>query len=496
MAHARKKILLVYPGVFDSPFPELPMPLLYLSWALKKHGYIVDILDTRLTDFRSVTDLSPYLFAGISTMTGSMITHALAFASHARALAPALPLVWGGIHPTLLTEETLADTHVDIIVRGEGETTVCELADALSSGASLDTIAGVSFKRGGEMIHNPERPFLDMNTFDPELPYELFDLKRYTVSPFPVHTSRGCPHRCGFCYNMAFNHRRWRSKNAARTLDEIAYIVKRFNPAHICFTWEDEFFINVPRVREIAEGLLSRSITVSWESFCRFDSFTRVDDEALKVMERSGLRLLSFGGESGSERMLDTVICKDIKLDQVREATRRLSRTSIRQVISFMSGLPGETDEDMSKTFSFMDELATINGTIYFNGVFLYTPYPGTPLFERIVREYGYRPPTSFSAWGNFGIYRDVGATWYKPRYLKKYRAVSILTRFPFWKKEFALSDVKRGIVPERFARFPLNLVYFFYTRMAMFRWKHRWFRFAFEWSLLERMLARVRGFV
>lgn len=491
----KNKVLLVYPGGFNSSFPELPLPLLYLSWALKKKGFEVTILDTRLRNYSEVKE-TDYLFVGISSMTGRMIEEGLKVARHIRTLNCSTPLVWGGVHATLLPEQTLKNPFVDIVVRGEGELTVQELAERFRNKEEISDVKGISFKKDGEIVSNPDREFMDLNEIDIELPYELFEMDKYVFPSFPVHTSRGCPFRCAFCYNTAFNKRKWRYKKAKRVLDEIEYVTKRFGCDTISFTWEDEFFINVNRVREICEGILNRGIKIRWDSFCRFDSFKKTSDELLTLIEKAGCNTLSFGGESGSQKILDDVIRKDQKIENMINATERLKRTNIRQVVSFMSGLPTETDEDMKKTFELIDRLFKINPNIYINGIFLYTPYPGTRLFDYVTKEYGYIIPESLEKWGEFGIYRNVGNTWHSQNYINKYKAVSILTRFPFQRKKFKFSDITTLIGGSRFSKFPYNIAYYLLAKLAIIRWKFKFFGFPIEWIMLEKVLERVRGFV
>lgn len=491
----RKRILLVYPGGFKSVFPEIPLPLLYLAWALRRASYDVEILDMRLRSFEFTTR-DGYLFVGISSMTGPMIRDGLRFARRVREFDPSIPIVWGGIHVTLLPEQALDHSLVDIVVRGEGEVTVVELAEALAAGGDLSKVKGISYKRDGVIRSNPDREFMDMDEIDPDLPYDLLEMDRYEFPSFPLHSSRGCPYRCGFCYNTAFNKRRWRYKSARRVLDEIEYIVTRFGQTRFSFGHEDEFFISVPRVRAICEGMMERGLRVKWASFCRFDSFERVDDELLGLLERTGCYSLSFGGESGSQRVLDEIIGKDVNINSMIRASGRLSKTNIQQVVSFMSGLPGVSREEMAETFELMDRLMEINPKIYLNGIFLYTPYPGTPLFCYVQEKHGYKPPDTLDAWAEFGIYRNVGSTWLAKREAREYKALSILTRFPFYKERFRWADLAGAIGSSRFMRFPFNVGYFVLANVAIARWRARRFEWPVEWWLLEKVLERVRGFV
>jgi radical SAM superfamily enzyme YgiQ (UPF0313 family) len=491
-----KKVLLVYPGVHTNFFAEIPLSLIYVAWALKKSGYSPEIFDMRIDDYKSIKQFDDYLFVGITSMTGGMIREGVRFAEHAKALCPSIPVVWGGVHVSLTPEQSLHSSSVDIIVRGEGELTVQELAKALEENIPLDNIKGLSFKKNGVITHNLDREYMDMNTIDIELPYELLKLERYSLASFPIHTSRGCPYRCAFCYNICFNKRKWRYKSASRVLEEIDYVIKKFGSHTLTFFSEDEFFISVPRVKEICQGIIEKKYNITWESFCRFNSFQNVDEEMLTIIEKSGCKSLGFGAESGSQRVLDDIIQKDITIDMMISATEKLKKTGIVQILSFMSGLPEETDADMAKTFDLIDKLSDINPHLYINGIVMYTPYPGTPLFDKIIKKYNYRIPETLEKWANYKIYRSIGATWLTKKYANKYRAVSILTRFPFWKKKFALSDINTVIEGKRFTRFPFNIFYWLMTNLAIKRFRSRNFSFPVEWTILEKVLESIRGYV
>jgi len=321
-------------------------------------------------------------------------------------------------------------------------------------------------------------------------------MDRYVIDIFPIHSSRGCPYRCSFCYSLVFNKRRWRAKSAVTVLDEIEYVINKFGVSHISFTWEDEFFIDKDRVKDICEGILERNINIKWDAFCRFNHFYKFEEDYIRLLERSGCASLSFGGESGSQRMLDDIITKDVVVEQMIITAKKLAKTKICQIVSFISGLPEETDRDMDLTFKLMDKLYEINPNIYLNGLFLYTPYPGTKLFELVATKYNYQIPDSLEAWANFGIFRNVGATWQTEDYMKKYKTVSILTRFPFYRNQFRLKDIGTVIGGGRFDKFPYNIIYYVFTSLARWRWKKKYFKFPIEWWLLEKIMERYRGFI
>ena len=491
-----KKVLLIYPGHFGALFPEIPLPLLYIAWALRKKDVDVEIFDARLQNINTIEN-KDYLFVGITSMTGEMLSSAIKAAKYIRNMNPAIPIVWGGVHVSLLPEQSLKSPYVDIVVSGEGELTVQELAETLLKKENLSQVQGISFKHKGVVFTNPDRKFMDLDEIDIELSYDLIDLKRYSNVTFPMHTSRGCPWKCAFCYNLVFNKRRYRAKSVERVLDEIEYVVKKMGYSKLSFSYDDEFFINLKWAKAICQGIIDRNLNIEWDSFCRFDSFCHIDDETLDLIERSGCIGLSFGGESGSTRIRNEIIKKGITTEQMLETTKRLSKRKITQVVSFMSGTPTETIHEQHQTFELLNKLISINpNNLHPNAIVLYTPFPGTPLYELVIREYGFVPPQSLEKWAEYGIFRNVGNTWSSKKYLNRCKTISILTRFPFYRSEFALKDVSSKIASTRFSKFPFNVVYYVFTKLAIWRWKYKFFRFPIEFLLLEKVLLKLRGFV
>ena len=480
------KVVLVFPGPYAAIYPEIPLNLLYLAAILRNNGFETEIFDMRLCDLDQLS-LDDTLCVGITVMTGPMITYGLEFARRVRIYDSKIPIVWGGVHPSLLPEQTAKNRNVDVVVRGEGEMTFLDLVRSFDSGEQIDEVKGITFSKAGKIISNPDREFIDLNKIPIELPYDIIELEKYWLEVFPVHTSRGCPHQCSFCYNLAFNKCSYRCKSAKRVLDEIEYLIEKFGAKRISFVWEDNFFTNRKRVEEICKGIIKRNLDIQWDAFCRFDYAASFDDRFLQLLESSGCVYLSFGGESGSQEVLDK-IDKGTRIDQIIKVTKKFSKTQIAQITSFMIGIPGETDEQVKATYDLIDYLARINPKAVFNGIFPFTPYPGTDLTRIVIEKMGFQPPETLEEWQNFKIYRDFNSTWVKKSSAEMYRFLSIMTRFPFYTNNFT--------VPSRFDKIPYKQVYLLLSRLARFRWKHRIFKFNYEWWLVEKMLTRIRGFV
>ena len=302
MRERRDEVLLVFPGRFRAPDPQVPLQLLHVASALQRAGVRVRLFDMRLADYHRLALGTP-LFVGLTCMSGPQIRYGLEFARWVRSVAPDVPLVWGGVHPTLLPEQTAASALVDVVVRGEAEKVVGPLAERLAGGEPLGDVPGLTYEQQGTIVSTPDAPLIDLDEIPVDLPWGLLHLDRYpTLQAGRVHlqTSRGCPSRCGFCYNTGFNKRRWRGKSPERVVAEIRQLLRRFPQTKIVDPVDDNLFVNRGRVEAVCDGLLAGGVRVAWRANCRFDYLAGYDDAFVALLERAGCTELDFGGESGS----------------------------------------------------------------------------------------------------------------------------------------------------------------------------------------------------
>lgn len=251
----KKDVLLVFPGKFKAPDPLVPLSLLHLAASLQEEGFTVRILDMRIEDYRHFEIGNP-VFVGISSISGLQIGYALEFARYTRIHAPSSPIVWGGVHPTLLPEQTASNDYVDIVVRGEGELIIKDLANTLVLNEPLDNVAGITYKIENLIKNNPDGNIIDLDAQPITLPYDLLQMDMYPAvksGRFHIQTSRGCPHRCGFCYNIYFNKNKWRAKSANRVIDEIEYILTKFPQVKIIDPVDDNFLLTKNVLKKYAE---------------------------------------------------------------------------------------------------------------------------------------------------------------------------------------------------------------------------------------------------
>lgn len=396
---------------FSRIFGRYPLGLIYIATSLVDKGFTVKIIDMEtcrdwLTALKSAIG-SDTICAGISVMTGYQIKGALDFSRELKKIK-SIPVVWGGLHPSLLPEQTLENDLVDIVVIGEGEKRFLELVTNIKNNEGLDNIKGIMFKRNGEIKYtNPEGDFYELDNL-PIPAYDLIDFEYYSSGKrrfmgnkkrvVDLNTDRGCPYRCAFCYNIKFNKRRWRAISAERLLDIIGDIRRRYNVDAINFV-ADNFFVDKNRVYDICKGMIDRKFDIKWHSDMRIDTFLQYETELIELIKKSGCTTLTFGVESGSDRILN-LIQKDISRDNVLKANQKAKDFNFMINYHFMIGFPEEEKKDIIETMKLIWILKRDKNTVIY-GPSTYVPYPGTPLYDRCLK-LGFAPPNRLEDWVDY----------------------------------------------------------------------------------------------
>jgi radical SAM superfamily enzyme YgiQ (UPF0313 family) len=390
----------------------LPLACLCVGTVLERSGYQVEIVDERISQafesdiVASIRREKP-LFVGISSMTGVQIRGGLKAANVVRSLDSCLPIVWGGVHPSLCPDSTLRDDLCDIVVKGEGEVTIVELADCLRTGGDLHSVAGIGFKESGKPVWTQNRPMIENLDLIPRPNYELIRMEHYfTRAPstneaqLQIVTSRGCPYDCEFCYNLKFNERRFRYYSAERVVDDICHVAVNYGVRAI-FIEDDYFFGNPGRVERICDLLLEKELDLLIQVPCRIDYLYRRSPRMLDKLYQAGFKELWIGIESGSEKRLKEIMKRNT-LQQVREVNALMARSDVYVKYGFMAGFPNEDRKETLETVDFMFELLNTNANAGVAPVAVYTPYPGTTLYDKARLMHGARFPDTLQGWSKF----------------------------------------------------------------------------------------------
>jgi len=374
------RVLLINPYYPISETPSPPLGLAFLAGALESAGIHVQILDLVVFPYsrhhikQIISEFDPHL-VGATAVTMNF-SHAASVLEDVRSLAPNVLTVMGGPHVSFCAQETLTDCpQIDVIVVGEGEETIVELARSYQNRQSWNRIKGLVFRtRDGIVSTAPRDPIANLDELtDPAR--HLIPLGRYRALGLPISitTSRGCPFECIFCVGRKMVGAKVRYRSPGKVVDELAYINSLdFHQINIA---DDLFTASKKHCLAICDEIIHRQLDVQWTSFARVDT---VSKSLLKRMKQAGCTAVSFGVESGSPVILKT-IKKKITLEQVINAVELCNQVGITPQASFILGLPGENEHTLQETVTFAERLKSM-GVLH--GYHLLAPFPGTDVRE------------------------------------------------------------------------------------------------------------------
>lgn len=464
-----------------------PAGLLSLASSLRQAGYSVTVIDAAVVPEylpaieRETRDA---LCFGISLLTGPMIHGAIKAARFVKRLKPRLQVIFGGWHPTLLPEQTLRESFVDVVVRNQGESTLLEILRRIESGDSLAGVSGCSFKNDSDIVHNPDRPVLRLKTLPPAA-YDLVDFDAYgRVSgerKLPYASSVGCPYECNYCTDTVFYNRRFNALDAQRVIEEVTTLVARHRLTDVSLL-DSNFLVDVRRALQIARGFLDSDLGFRWLFQASTDLLCRLSDEDVCLLGKSGVKHIGFGVESGSENVLAMMNKRHQHIDHLFETARKCRKAGIRPTFNVILGFPGEAETDRQETLKVMGEIAARFENVTFSPN-IFTPYPGIPIWPQL-RSLGVREPQCLEEWATLSLGTNVLPWLSGPVYRNVKRSMSFfmlnneirrVTRRP------SLSAITRGIL--RVIQKPLH-----------WRMKHHFFNWPLElWLLRARKRLIMR---
>jgi radical SAM superfamily enzyme YgiQ (UPF0313 family) len=388
-----------------------PLGLMFVAGTCREAGHEVKIIDRNIEYFsiKKIKEYKPDI-VGISAFTGPLLLDVIKISKKIKEMfGDDFPIILGGIHPSLLPEQTLENPYIDYVVRGEGEYTFLELIETIKNIGDLSKVKGIGYKENGNIILTEDRPFIKNLDELPMMPWDLVKAKKYFRLEITLVTSRGCPHNCAFCYNNDFNKGTWRGWGADRVLKEIKVIEKYTKNRYLKFH-EDNFTVNKKRLYPLLDGL-SSDYSLYIETRVGY-----VNEGFLSHLEKFKNVWLFFGVESGSQRLLN-YIDKGTTLDQIENAFRLCNqKDNINTTASVILGLPTQTKEDVDITLAMLTKIKPTRYTFC-----LFTPYPGSPLYQELVQNGTFKPPKSMEEWANFSPdITDINFSEVDPKYIRK----------------------------------------------------------------------------
>jgi anaerobic magnesium-protoporphyrin IX monomethyl ester cyclase len=401
-----RRVVLFYPPYEGQPLGA-PLCLLALAATLREHGIECTIIDAAVVrDYRNAIQeaIADAICLGISVLTGPMIRGAIEVAVLAKSLRPTMPVVFGGWHPTLLADQTLAEPYIDVVVRGQGEITFCELVKAFESNSSLKQIAGISWKTGVMRTHNPDRAVQRLE----DLPIPAFDLADFDLyenvegrRKLAYATSIGCPYACNYCTDTVFYKRRFNALSAERVVSELTGLVSRYRIEEVALL-DSNFPVDLHRAVAIARGIVESGVKFRWTFQASTDFICRMTEEEIHLLRASGVTHMGFGTESTSESVLKLMNKRHQRIDEIYETARRASLGGIKVTFNLIFGYPGETEADRQITIKTMSDIGHRYPNVRFSPN-IFTPYPGIPIWPEL-RKLNVEEPRTLKQWGDLAL--------------------------------------------------------------------------------------------
>lgn len=367
--------------------PYAPLGLLYLTSHLRARGFAVEVFDST---FARRDELNRILETEVPAVLGvyvNLMTRVSALRILRVAKAAGWRTVVGGPEPGAYVREYL-DEGADVVVIGEGESTLEELLPILLGDASralgdaLGRVAGIAYRSAdGRVIRTVPRGLIGDIDAQPWPSRESVQIPKYLetwrrhhgTGSVSIITARGCPYDCRWCSHAVFGktHRR---RRPGSVVDELEWILDRYGPDMIWFA-DDVFTIHHGWLGEFAEEMSRRGVRIPFECISRADRLNAIAADRLAEL---GCFRVWVGSESGSQRILDAM-ARGVTVEQVQAAVEVCRDRGIQTGMFLMWGYEGETVSDIEATIRHVREARPDS--------FLTTiayPIGGTPYFEEV----------------------------------------------------------------------------------------------------------------
>lgn len=430
---AMANVCLIYPRDINLNF--FPLGIGYIASYLRDNKHKVRLLDISEPDINLLLKLKsdrPDVI-GISITTPQLRLSSV-IVKLIRETLPGVPIVAGGIHPSFFKDRFMADLDVDYVIYGEGEVTMNELCDAISSHGDLSRIDGLIYRSvNGTVVVNPPRKLIaDLNI----LSFPARDLVNYNTYLQPpglvrgvwtnrcgnIITGRGCPGRCTYCGANYLWGNAYRRRTVDNVLQEIDLLVEKYDIDGLYLT-DDTFLMNTKWIEEFTEKFIARKFGFKWACYGRVDT---VNQEILTAIKKAGCVQVEYGIESCSKRVLNK-IKKNTDVEKIISSVNMTRNSGLRALGSFIFGFPEDDVEDLKASINISSSINLDFVTCYFA-----TPFPGSELYDQAVLE-GRILEKDMSRWyvRNNNIMKINLDTKtlndYRNSFLKKYRYKNIL---------------------------------------------------------------------
>jgi anaerobic magnesium-protoporphyrin IX monomethyl ester cyclase len=373
------KILLIYPYCLDDRlYAEdvrvVPIGLYYIGALLKENQYDVEILNWYNIN-KTPDKIDVILKEEKPDVIGFSIVHAnrwggIDIAAIAKRILPEVKIVFGGIGTTFLWEHLLTNfKEIDFVVLGEGEYSFLNLVQYIKNEnyERIDEIKGIAFRKGKKFVKtNDAEVIQDLDRLP--MPSKYFEF-HHLVS------SRGCPANCTFCGSPRFWGHKVRFHSPEYFVEQLEQLYRK--GITFFYVSDDTFTMKKDRVIKICKKIIEKDLKITWFAISRVNY---VNEEILYWMRKAGCIQISYGVESGSEKIRN-VLNKNINTEMIKKAFALTTKYGILARAYFIYGSPGESRETIQETIDLIHEIKPLSTIFYILDIF-----PGTALYEDFKR--------------------------------------------------------------------------------------------------------------
>lgn len=308
-----------------------------------------------------------------------------------KEIMPNVPVIMGGVYPTVCPEHVMEDKNVDIAMMGHAEERLDRFLYLIEKG-DYDAIAqfeGIAFRENDKVVINPMKLYISDVTEMVKPDYSLVDVDRYLDADRQsasnhtaeakgrsanIISSYGCPYNCLFCATRTISGRKVAYRPADDVLDEIDFFVREKHVETIIFL-DDCLLAD----KERAEYIFNEIIRREYDIEIQIDTVAawHLDRNILELMKKAGLKNFGISIESGSERVLHKIIHKPLRLEIIPEIVSICRELDILMRANFIIGFPGETWEEIRESLRVAEEL-----DLDMIDIHIATVLPKTELFE------------------------------------------------------------------------------------------------------------------
>lgn len=325
----------------------------YLAAVLENIGVDSLILDQSITPF-TVDELARKIISTSSDIVGfysaSVLKHkVMPFISGLKRRV-AVPIIVGG--PDSASAKEYLDAGCDIVCNGEGEVTICNIADYYNGKKKKSEIKGISYLESGRFVQNPPQDLIDNLDYLPFPKRDKIPLKYYydyyiitMEKPYvTMMASRGCPMNCTFCTSHLLWRKRYRVRSVENVLDEIEHLKNTINVKYIAFL-DDIFGLDEAWLRDFCTKLIRKNYDLKWMCILHPFSLRNSREELLGLLRKSGCDTLSFGLQSAHPEILKNIKRYPQEPQELEKTIGQAKKEGFLTAMGIIFGLPGETKD-------------------------------------------------------------------------------------------------------------------------------------------------------